>query len=113
MAQPQHTNPDAVARAATERADKLAAEIVALKKQLEERAPSRPGSSVGIVAGQKTYRLTLPHYRRGRYYPAGESITVTDEKPSKSWVEMKAAASVEMVDVAATEKPNRPSDQQV
>lgn len=50
--------------------------------------------------GTKTYRLTQPHYRQGRYFNPGELITVTDEVPGKSWVLLEAKAVVEMVDTS-------------
>lgn len=57
--------------------------------------------------GTKTYRLEKPHYRRGQYFEAGSTITVTDEKPSKHWVEVVPRARVEMVD-ATPAKPSVP-----
>ncbi len=47
-----------------------------------QRIPSR-------FKGTKTYRLTAPHYRAGVLFEAGDHITVTDEKPSVTWVEVK------------------------
>lgn len=58
--------------------------------------------------GTKTYRLTQPHYRLGRYYEAGETITVIDEKPSASWVlvEDVAAKAAAPVAPALGQRPN-------
>lgn len=58
-------------------------------------------AKTGVVPGTKSYRLTKPHYRQGRYYQPGEIITVTDEKPGKSWVPVEAGA------VAATPSPEK------
>ena len=62
--------------------------------------------------GEKTYRLTQPHYRLGRLYQPGELITVTDEVPGRTWdlyepeAEMKAARKAQL----DASKPPRASD---
>lgn len=63
----------------------------------------------GVVKGTVTYRLTQPHYRQGRYYQPGELITVTDEKPGKTWVRVEAKAVVEHVEVKQPKKPTTPA----
>lgn len=60
--------------------------------------------------GTKTYRLKQPHYRDGQYYGAGEKITVTDEKPSRTW-ELVTARTPAPAPVAEAEA--RASDIQV
>lgn len=109
--QTQQTNSDAVARAATERADKLEREVAALKAKLEEKLAAKASPSGAIVPGTKSYRLTEPHYRRGRYFQPGEVITVTDEQPGKSWVPVVEKAATQMVEAAP--EPMRAADQQV
>jgi len=118
--QPQRTDPDVVARSAVDRADKFEAQV---KLQAAEIAQLRAaGSNPALIAkagplaeqykGAKTYRLTQRHYRRGMLYEVGEQITVTDERPSKTWVLLeKAAPEVKMVDAPVA--PVRPSDTQV
>ena len=66
--------------------------------------------------GEKTYRLTQPHYRLGRLYQPGELITVVDEVPGRSWLpydaKAEAAAKAE-ARLAASRAPapdSRPSD---
>lgn len=49
-----------------------------------EKAEARKNKDTAY-AGKKTYRMTEPHYRKGKYYPAGSLITVVDEKPSVTW----------------------------
>lgn len=115
--QKQPIDSDAVARAEKERADKLALKVKELEGQLAKRpdAPQKPPLPAEIVPGTHTYRLTQPQYREGKYYQAGEHITVTDEAPGKTWVEVKEKAAIELVDVVAPEgeKTQRAADQQV
>ena len=49
-----------------------------------EKAEARKVKDTAFM-GKKTYRMTEPHYRKGKYYPAGSIITVVDEKPSATW----------------------------
>lgn len=61
--------------------------------------------------GTFTYLLKQPHYRSGDYLQAGETITVTDEKPSRTWEPVQPRAAV--VQARAPEKVDRPSDMSV
>jgi hypothetical protein len=45
----------------------------------------------GVVKGEATYRLTERHYRKGVTYLPGDLITVTDEKPGRTWVRVDGA----------------------
>lgn len=134
MAPPQNQKPDSdvVARAAVERSDKLEAELKtkqaeldALKLKLAGNEASgslmvKPGEPTFIngrgqvvpekFRGTKSYTLKQPHYREGTYFGAGQTITVTDEKPSRTWEPVKARPVAAPVDVEPT---SRPSDQQV
>ncbi len=49
----------------------------------------------GVVKGEATYRLTERHYRKGVTYQPGDIITVTDEKPGRTWVRVDGAANAE------------------
>lgn len=97
------TPPAASAPAAAPTADVTQAEVDALQKEvalLEQRALLRKRKEAleaeeallglrkdeGIVKGEATYRLTQPHYRKGVTYQPGDLITVTDEKPGRTWV---------------------------
>ena len=51
----------------------------------------------GVVKGEATYRLTERHYRKGVMYQPGDVITVTDEKPGRSWVRIDNNAAAEKV----------------
>jgi hypothetical protein len=103
---------DAVARAATERAERLERELAAAKAELEKRKEPVSIEVPEAFKGTITYRLTQAHYRRGRLYGAGETITVTDERPGKSWVAVKAVPTTELVDVVPV-VVGRAADQQV
>lgn len=75
-------------------------------------APVGPPPLDPKYKGTLTYRLTEPHYRLGRMYSAGELITVTDEKPGKSWVPYEGEVAV--VPVAAALPPaGRASDKEI
>ena len=63
--------------------------------------------------GTKSYRVRQPHYRLGRTYQPGEIITVTDEKPSKTWVPVEVQPVTAIVDAPEPAAPSRPADQQV
>lgn len=52
--------------------------------------------------GTKHYTSHLPHYRQGVLYPPGTVITVTNERPSKHWREVKQVVKTEYVPVAQT-----------
>ncbi len=43
--------------------------------------------------GSKTYKLTQPHDRQGKMFQPGDSITVVNETPGKTWVPVKAEKS--------------------
>ncbi len=40
--------------------------------------------------GTKKYRTTRPGFHQGRYVLPGEELIITDQKPSKTWVEVTA-----------------------
>lgn len=61
--------------------------------------------------GSITYTVKQPHYRGGVYYGVGEKITVTDEKPSRTWERVTARPSP--APAPAAEPEARASDIQV
>lgn len=104
-------HPDAAFREVGEqraRAEKAEAELAALKAQVAAAA-TPPPKQLGVVPGVVTYRLAQPHYRRGAWYQAGDTITVTDEKPGKTWVRVDAKAAAVAAPVESPAK-SRPSD---
>lgn len=65
--------------------------------------------------GRKTYRLKAAHYRSGVLYDVGSLITVTDERPSKTWdlvtAESEAKAAIPVpIDIS---KAPRASDAEI
>lgn len=98
---------DVVARAATERAEKLEAEVAALKAELAKKGAAAPVVVRAAAKGTVKYRLKADHYRSGVYYRAGEYIVVTDEVPSKTWERVVEGATPAPVEAA---KVGRPSD---
>lgn len=95
----------------------LAQEIVAALKPAPEAPAERPAPAPldPKYKGAKTYRIKAPHYRAGVLYETGSLITVTDEKPSKTWElatpESEAAAAVPQP-IDLSKKTARPSDAQ-
>jgi hypothetical protein len=62
----------------------------------------------------KKYRINEPHYRSGTYYPSGSIVSVpAEEKPSKTWVALEAAAATKAEPPAKDTKPTRASDKSV
>lgn len=43
---------------------------------------------VEAVEGEKTYRLTQQHYRLGRLYEPGDTITIDPKEKGRTWVEI-------------------------
>jgi len=112
------SNPDAAVRAANEAREKAEAQLAAAQKKIAElqgavavSAPKAKGELPEQYRGTKKYRLRVPHYRAGVYYAAGEVITVTDEKPSRTWVPVEERQVTQVVDVEPSK--GRAADQQV
>lgn len=64
--------------------------------------------------GTKTYRLRERYYRNGRLYEAGDTITLHDEAPGRTWellepLESAAPAAPQPIDGAPPAAPQKPS----
>lgn len=125
--QPELSNPEAAVRAANEAKEKAERELAAAQRTIAEmqardftktvaanaaRNASQPPPLDEKYKGTKKYRLRAPHYRRGVYYAAGDVITVTDEKPSKTWVPVEERQVTQVVEVEP-QQSGRAADQQV
>jgi hypothetical protein len=65
----------------------LRAELDATRIQLRELQPPPPGVLPEKYRGEKRYRVDgAGAYRQGRFYAAGDVITLVDEVPSRTWV---------------------------
>lgn len=63
------------------------AEIASLKSQLDrQRVLVNSTQPRAVVPGTVTYRMTKRSYRLGVLREPGDTITVTDEVPGKTWV---------------------------
>lgn len=58
---------------------------------MTEAVPAAPEPLAEEYKGKRTYTLNAPHYRQGVRYEVGDTITVENEKPSKTWEPVGAA----------------------
>lgn len=72
----------------------------------EATPPTEPEPLAEEHKGTKTYRINAPHYRAGVLYSVGDAITVTDEKPSKTWDLISGTKKVEPVKAAVLKRPS-------
>lgn len=125
--QTELSNPEAAVRAANEAKEKAERELAAAQRTIAEmQARDLSKTQAGIAArntvapgplpeqfkGVRKYRLRVPHYRQGLYFVAGDIITVTDERPSKTWVPVEERQVTQIVEVEPTPS-GRAADQQV
>lgn len=74
-----------------------------------EKQPQKP-TLAPEHRGEKTYRVGVRHYRQGVVYEPGELITVTDEKPSKTWTLVDTAKEAAKPAAPAATKPQGKRD---
>lgn len=98
-------------------AEKSGATVKIVDDAVDEEVEAEPEGLDPKYQGDKSYQLTEKHYRDSRMYEAGERITVTDEKPGKTWRPIEYSENYERVTrqpplvSAVTGKPEtRPSN---
>jgi hypothetical protein len=87
--------------------EKMKAEKALAEAELERfRGPSKPIPPAPRTSG--TFTSTLPHYRAGRLYAAGEHITIENESPGRTWT--RVGVDEPKKPAAPASPAGRPSD---
>lgn len=101
-----------MAETKTQSLAELQAENAALKAELARLDAQRIRPRAPLPKDTGDFVSTRPHYRAGRYYQAGEIISIVDESPGRTWT--KVVKGQPIPEVKSPQGPTlRPSDRSI